>query len=232
MFVHRPKLHPMAAAALKDMRAKGLAPRDDHVLWLQDAAQRIRKTVRRRAAELVDWPVPCGGALLYPMSLAAFEWWRNRPFELQKDVFVQGFVCAHSHHPDVLKPLTGYWSTRKAARNWAVHLTCSKKALSAAVESVWPENNACEVDNPPGQIESSHKEDLPDYGAFVLALCKQFPGTTPQYWAWEVPMEIAFDSLRLVDAGEESSITASELEANVAFRAVKRAIEKELAPNV
>lgn len=233
MNVDRPTLHRLAAAALKDLESKGLKPRPEDVVWLQDAASRIRAASRRRVASLVDWPVPCGGALLYPMSMAAYDWWRELPYEVRINVFVQGFVCAHSHEPDVLKPLADPGAVKKAALRWATTLTASPLALSASVQSVWPEDNNFEIDGPPDLVKKKKSADTDspvDYGVFALMLCKKHLGTTPQYWLWEVSIETAITCWDLASESEETGVSSQEIEMHGRFRLIKMQIEKEITP--
>lgn len=60
MQVTKPKLHPMARAGLMEIQAAGVDITPDIVLWVQDAAEKIRKTPLRPVADLVDWPAMAG----------------------------------------------------------------------------------------------------------------------------------------------------------------------------
>lgn len=227
MLVNKPSLHPMAAAALRDFESRGLKPTYEHLLWLQDAAKRVRKASERRIASLVDWPVPCGGALLYPMSMAAYEWWKNLDQDQKENIFIQAFTCAHSHRPEVLKALADPREILKAAQTWYAGLTCSAQALSAALNVLSDDNDIFDIPDLPHQKKKSDGS-LADYGAIVVSLCKKFPGTTRTHWAWECSMDEAFEAMSSEPKHDETATTAHEIAMNVAFRTIKSQIEREL----
>lgn len=219
MFVQRPKVHPMATAALVRIQAAGVEISPEIVLWVQQAAEKIAKTPPRPVADLVDWPAPCGGALLYPLSFGAVSWVTGLPDRMQTDPRVVGFACAHARQPEVFAPIRGPIAATVAVAKWLLRLRCSRAALEAAVDVVLGGEEYVEVKP---VTPRKRDERSVEWGAVVRALCTKFPGTSPEYWMWDVSREKCYAMLREIneELPEGQQTTAYEEEANVAFFSV------------
>ena len=228
MMVNRPTLHPMAAAALRSLETKGLKPTADHILWLQDAARRIRKAHGSRIAEMVDWPIDCGGVLLYKLSIIATEWLMKLPPDMQDNPFVQAFACAHSHDEDALRTLVSPWKIRIRVMGWKSRIKASRQALAAVLAIQMGDNELVDVDAVTPRKSSTPAQDqdqAEDFGMMVLALCKRFDGTSPQFWACEASIDYALEMLGSID---EQEVSGYQITMGVAFRSIVAHIEKEL----
>lgn len=227
MTVNRPKLHPMAAAAIRSLEAKGLRPTAEHVLWLQDAARRIKKANTSRIAEMVDWPIDCGGVLIHRLSIMATEWLMCLPPEMQENPFVQAFACAHSHDENTLKSLVSPLSIKMRVMGWKSRIKASRQALAAVLAVQMGDSDLFEVASvtPRKAMPEQDHDHAEDFGMMVLALCKRFEGTSPQFWACEVSLEYAFEMLNSID---EQEVSGHQITMGVAFRSIVAHIEKEL----
>ena len=231
IMTEKPKLHPMAAAAIKSLEAKGLNPTPAHVLWIQDAALRMRRKNDRRIAELIDWPIPCGGVSLYPFSIGAMEWMRMLDEDLQNQTFVQAFACAHAKDRAALSRLTERREIIRAVREWRKHITASESAVSAVLNTlIGRDSEMVEVDAiVPRIAETQERAYQVEFGAFILALCAKYPGTMPDYWAFQVSFDFACSAMaRPVDGENEEGVTGRDITMGVAFRSIMAQIEREL----
>jgi len=230
MLVTRPALHPKAAAAVRSLESKGLHPTASHVLWLQDAAKKIKKASKTRTAEMIDWPLECGGIRLYRISIFATDWLLKLPVKMQDDPFVQAFACAHSHDPDTLKSLCTPLKLWLHVKGWKSQILASKQALAACLAIVMgDEDETVEVvevtpRKEPAKIKTD--DEPADFGFLVLSLCRRYPGTTPQYWSCEVSAAYALEMLAIDE--DCCGVSGHEITMGVAFRSIVAEIEKEL----
>ena len=229
MWVNRPNLHPMVATAIRSFADKGLTLLPEHILWLQDAAQRIKKVSQHRIAEMVDWPVECGGVLFYRLSILATEWIANLPSDLQESVLVQAWASAHSHDQDALNRVCTPLKVRIHVWAWSHTLKASKSAIGAALASLDDDSDMVEIEDvvPKKKDALDRVDDPVSFGPFVLALCRKYTQawSTPEYWSCKVSLDFALDALRDSD---EQKVKGAEVTAHAAWLSVLRAIEKEL----
>ncbi len=183
--ISKPRLEPAAAGAIARLEAEtGRRLSPAHVVWLQDAA---RKLVRpdRESPKLIDLPTDIGGALLWPFSYAALQWYSTvaEP-AFGWDFRAVGYTLAHSFRLDVLRALPSERTVRKAVNAWLMALECSPAALRDAVDGMLGRDEIVRVRNiapAPKPVVSAE-----DWGDVIALLCRRFPGTEPMYWAGEV----------------------------------------------
>lgn len=218
MWVSKPRLNPVAREALKELQAAGVEITPDVVLWVHDAATRIASHPPRPVSDLIDWPVPVGGVSLYPLSFGAAAWLSTLPDRFKDDIRFIAFACAHSRCPEVFDKIKGQVSFCVTTIKWISKLRCSMKALRAAIDQVLGVENDVFVSTT-GEDSAS---EVHHWGAVVVALCRKFPGTTPDYWTWQVSRDKVHAILSELNAElpEENRVTEYEVEANTAFRAI------------
>jgi hypothetical protein len=219
MHVNKPTLHPMARAGLIEIQAAGVEITPDIVLWVQDAAEKIRKTPLRPSADLVDWPVSAGGALLYPLSFGAVAWLTGLPKRMQDDIRVIGYACAHSHDLKLFETLRHPLPASIAVMRWALTLKCSRDALSSAVDEALGNEEYVEVKD---AIPRKRDPESVHWGAVIRALCTKYPGTTPSYWTWDVSRDYCYAMVQQISEELPDSVkpTDYEIESNAAFRSI------------
>lgn len=220
MHVTKPKLHPMARAGLVEIQSAGVEITPDIVLWVQDSAERIRKTPLRPAVDLVDWPAMAGGALLYPPSFGAVAWLQGLPEAIRNDIRAIGYACAHSKDLETLEKLAGHHvKAWMAVRLWALKLSCSRDALASAVDLVLGNEDYVEIKD---AIARKRDPESVHWGAVVRALCTKYPGTSPTYWTWKVSRDYCYAMIQQVNSElpDDEQVTDYEIESNAAFRSV------------
>lgn len=228
----KPALHQMARKAIEKMAAQGLHPTPEHVIWLQNAAADIKNLAEKRIASLIDWPVYCGGVKLYPLTFGAMQWLNSIDQELSANTNVQAFACANSRELDVLNTLHGHREIMRAVRDWRRNVLASPDALSAALNVVIGMEDTVEIECSVARKNDSESKrvHLPQFGGFILALCRRYPGTTPEWWCWGVSFDYALAALDQAqeDTGEEGAVTSREIRATANFLSLVNHIENEL----
>jgi len=225
MQVPKPKLHPMARAGLMEIQAAGVEITPDIVLWVQDAAEKIRKTPLRPVADLVDWPAMAGGALLYPLSFGAVAWLMGLPERMRNDIRSIGFACAHSKSLHTLETLRGTLAAWVSIQKWAMRLACSRDALTAAVDMLLGNEEYVEIRD---AVPRKREPESTHWGAVIRALCTKYPGTSPEYWTWQVSREYCYSMIQAVneELPADCQVTDYEVESNAAFRSVVEHIKR------
>lgn len=224
MRVTRTPLHPMVAPALTEIQSAGVTVTPEIVVWLQESALAIRKTKYRPPSDLIDFPVPCGGAWLYPLSFGVVAWLQQLPVSMQNDVRVIAFACCNARNPEALEKLHGSLSVWLAVSKWVMRLKCSMTALSECVDSLLALGGITDVPDHTGK----RKDDSDwEWGAVIKALCVKYPGTAPEYWMWQVSQEkLAFMLSELQsELPEDSKYTDNEINATNEFRSIVEAIK-------
>jgi hypothetical protein len=160
-------------------------------------------------ADLVDWPVSAGGALLYPLSFGAAAWLMRMPVRMRNDVRVIGFACAHSRSPDTFEKLHGTLAASVAVMRWSLRLACSRDALEASVDVALGFDDYVEVRD---VLSRKRDPESAHWGAFIRALCTRYPGTTGAYWTWQVSREHAYAMLAQAEADLPPGTQTTEYE--------------------
>ncbi len=216
MLVKRPTVNPLALDACRRIQAAGVAVTLEIGLWVQQAAEAMRDTARRASHTLVDWPVTVGNARLYRLSYAALEWHERLPDDLRDDDLVLAWACAHSMDPEALQSVTTPREVRKAVKVWAGRLTCSPGALALALDDLGYGSGYVEIKDaiPKKAIDPKR---LHTRGAVITALCRRYPGTTPDLWTWKMSFDRALSYLVNEDDDE---VTDADRRAHVEFLSI------------
>ena len=226
MRVNKPELHPMVRGALMEIQSAGVEITPEIVVWVQDAACAMRKMPHRPDSEIIDFPVQCGGAWLYPLSFAAVHWVSQLPEKMQNDSRVLAFACAHSKDRETLEKLQGSLITMLAVVRWVMTLTCSMTALKHCVDRLIGFSESVDV---PAVITRTKKDQDDDwqFGPIIKSLCAKYPGTSPEYWMWEVSREKACNLIAIMqdELPENLTFTEYEVQSQDKFRSIIEAIK-------
>ena len=224
MRVNKPALHPMVRGALLEIQSGGVEITPEIVVWLQDAALAIRKLPHRPDAEIMDTPVMCGGVWLYPPSFAALHWLMQLPTRLQNDSRVLAFACAHSRDRLALERLSGTVAVTLAVAKWSWRLTCSKEALAVTVDRLIgcePSVDVADISNRPDRDKDY------EWGTVIKSLCLKYPGTSPDYWLYDVSRDKALNLIATMQSELPSDLqwTEYEIDATNKFRSIVESIK-------
>jgi hypothetical protein len=214
----------MVIPALAEIQSAGVTVTPEIVAWIQEAALAIRKTKHRPSSDLIDFPAPCGGAWLYPLSFGAVAWIQELPMPMQNDVRVLAFACCHSRDPEYLAKLRGSLAVWLAVAKWVMTLKCSMAALSECVDRLLGAGSLVEIPDHTGR----RKEDSDwEWGGVIKAMCTKYPSTTPEYWMWGVSQEkLAFMLTELQsELPSDVKFTDNEVNATNEFRSIVESIK-------
>jgi hypothetical protein len=214
----------MVRPALVEIQAAGVDIKPEIVVWLQDAALAIRKTPHRPCADIIDFPVSCGGVLLYPLSFGAVAWLTAIPKRLQNDTRVLAFACAHSRNYETLGKLQGTLAVTLAVTKWVMRLTCSMDALAVTVDRLIGCNESVDIPDHTGRRKT---DDDWEWGAVIKSLCLKYPGTSPDYWLWGVSRDKAAYMISTMqnELPDNLKFTEYEIESNATFRSIVESIK-------
>jgi hypothetical protein len=130
-------LSELAAATLDELRSLGITPSDSEIVRLNALGWDVEhKGVRSMLSR--GKPIECGGAWLWPMTIAADEWYAEIGSGIDPEEYAIGYAMAHGSDP-LLMGRTG-----RDVRKWARSLRCSRRELQTAIyevsrQTVYPE---------------------------------------------------------------------------------------------
>lgn len=208
----------MAQSALMELSAARVRITPEIVLWVQDAALKLKKQCAHDIGDLVDWPMLIGGATLYPATFGAIAWLRKLPEHMRNDARVIAYAMAHARQPDKLQSLK-ILEIINAVNAWCESLTCSIDALIATVEQMLGGNCLEDIQ---GQSRREIDAASTECGGVIRALCMKYPGTSMHYWLWDVSRDKCAEMLKELqeELPESHRVSDYEIEANIQFRAI------------
>jgi hypothetical protein len=224
--VKKPALHPMVQPALAEIQSAGVVITPEMVVWLQAAALEIRKCPTRPSADIMDFPTPCGGVLLYPLSFGAIAWLTALPRRLRNDVRVIAYACAHSKDGVLLGKATNSIAVMACVSLWALKLKCSLPALSIVVDRLIGCSNYAEVPDHTGKRNEDN--DDWEWGTVIKSLCLKYPGTSPEYWCWQVSRDKAIFMISTMQSElpPDLQYTDYEITATNEFRSIVEMLKR------
>lgn len=230
MRIEKPDVHPLAAAALKQLADEGIAVSHENAIWLQHLATKTAPIAGRES--VLDWldaPVRLGGLDLWPLSIAA-EFWLDEcayPWFQRSNFYTtlaEVFAMAFGRDPAVLRSACDHKTTKRMLRAMAGEITCSWRALSENMARLNLSPRTVEVET------TAQKASEPlaiKWGDVVAMLCKEFGGT-PEDWLFKRSAQQVrdiFDAHCTVLAGKTRDQSVSDAAAR-ALLAFKLAVEE------
>ena len=211
------KLHDMAAAALADLRSRGIEPTDEEIVELNGIATDLVKGGTRQ--ELARGrPVSVGGVWLWPLTLSASKWFSDTGCRILDGEFALAYAMAHGRDADLecVNPVE--------VLAWGWRLRCTRRELRAAVAEVLAQEERDRL--PPS-------DDAPTHGDIVLKLMAANGGDVRQ-WENYVSFGCVIDLLETMAAQSEADDKGGaekfyKRRANVAFAYCLNRIKKRAA---
>jgi len=179
MVFQREDLHPLAAAAVKELEGRGYPAAVEDVLWLHRLAKRVDRPFGADRIRAAGLPVRCGNLLLWPFTIGAGQWYSEVGFPLfgesRLGIFVLAFALAHSRQPKVFEPLTTYRAIKAAVHRWKRTIGATLAEVTEAVAEL--------IDVPMQEGDQENKGHGVEVEEFVAGLCEVY-GQPPTFWRW------------------------------------------------
>jgi hypothetical protein len=132
----------LAITEIQELRAAGIEPTLDEVVWINDLAREVDNPYGGENRRHAGKPSKAGNVWLWPFTIQARIWyqqaveWFDGSLELQGDALA--FALAHGREAGAFVHLAGYKSAKKAVCDWKSRLACTDDELSAAILDVMP----------------------------------------------------------------------------------------------
>ena len=131
------KLSDLANAEIDGLIAQGITPTTEDVIRINALAGNVENPDTRLALSK-GVPVTVGGAVLWPMTLQAYDWMcrsQNSVRTVKDDLFVTAYAMAHCYAEGDRYGAVGIEGA-KVARRWAKGLRCRPDALTVAIAQI------------------------------------------------------------------------------------------------
>lgn len=202
--MERQTLNVFAASRLAELRAKGLEPTLDEIIWLHETGRNMSEPPGLGGVAL-DMPIPCGNVTLRRLSIGSLCWWTECgatwfPLGHPLESYILAFVAAHSRSPEVFQACTDYDTTEKRIRTWMAGLSCTSDQLAQAVALALR----------PYQDSPPTVEQAPVIWTDLVADLQAAYGETFSAWVWEHSQELAVAYSRRLAAREGRPVTNND----------------------
>jgi hypothetical protein len=175
------KLCDLASAEIESLAGEGIACTPDEILRIQWLAQQV-ETPAARTTLARGTPVHAGGAVLWPLTLAADTWLQDALAEscdTRERFQIIAFAMAHTRTQSALDGIAPRDACKHAGR-WAKRLQCREEELAQAVAIVR------EQDDTGPQIEDPKKRQSQSTAGDIIAHLIASVGGTPDMWEQQV----------------------------------------------
>ena len=146
-----------AQAEIKELRAAGIQPTLDEIVWINDLSRAVENPKGGENRHLAGKPSKAGTVWLWPFTIQARIWyestlgWFDGNAELENNALA--FALAHGRESGAFLHLTGYQSAKKAIEQWRAAIDCTDEELAAAVFDVIPHDDEIQ------QLEAKFQEE-------------------------------------------------------------------------
>ena len=199
--LEKKKLPPLAKKRLRVLRAEGVNPTDEELVWLVDLARALDEVPEDYNP--ASFAVYAGRCPLYPLTIAGRMWL----FEIAAPALdgfdslinlALPFALAHGKKVDLLKSLTDPGQIAAAIDLWATGLDCTESELIAAADRIMPTD--------PLAIPGESK---PTKWGEVCAMLSSQVGGSPAYWMDEASFSQVEDGLKELDRISRMGVAAA-----------------------
>ena len=223
-----PQLPARVQETLDAFRADGIELTHAEVAWLVE----IRKSCDRPSDGSIPWvmgaPVKYGGEVFWPLHELADSWWTRAHKLVEFDSLgkVACFLFAHTRSAPgdtSLRMLTGTEEIREAVLSWyeqsAIHRGQILEIQQRLMRLDGIEDSVEDPDaKPREQTDTATRSST----RFVSAMCKAYPGVTPEYWLTEIS---ASDAHRMMEDACSDGVFATSPERTKAITSYLRAVK-------
>ena len=175
------KLCDLASAELEALAGEGIACTPGEILRIQWLAQQVETPAARMALARGN-PVHVGGAVLWPLTMAADQWWRAAsPYATtnREQIAVAAYAMAHCRAIDGLETVAPDRAVSVAGR-WLKGLQCRPEEVVEAVALVQ------EQDDIEPDITDPKRQHSETSASGLVALLCALVGGPPDVWERQV----------------------------------------------
>lgn len=173
MILEKPKARQIVLDAVAEIESKGVKCTVDDILWLAHLAE---THIRRNSEDILDLPVKCGRAQLYPRTIAgdlwiqdfASKWWPETTSPVMQ-VLCELYALAHGRDEKALQTVCTLRSARIRVRTWAAaNLPVNAAEIRLALDRLSGSIEHVNVDDP--DMVKDKEAGASDYGDIISTL--------------------------------------------------------------
>ena len=214
-----PSLSPRLSDALDAFRESGVNPTDAEIVWLGKLREKCDNPADCSVPWVMGAPLEYGGVKWYSMHRLAESWFLRAFKLLDGDDMLQimAFLFAHANSNignTTVRDFMSESSMREMLFEWGDDLAIHEGQLAELCETLRkkdgqseqvPDVNESELD----QEDTITNDSVPQS---IAALCKAFPGVSPEYWLTDISSNDAM--LMMASVGNSGGWAESETRRN------------------
>lgn len=183
-----PEIHVWARQDIAKLRARGIEPTIDEMVWLARLAELAHTPPGRVTVEDVAAPVKFAGETFWPLHMLAQRWFVQwfEAFEGQDEMRAGVYLYAHTKSKPGDKSLRELSDMDEVARvvsewlNNAAFRSDQLVDLQAALQRMADDEQDIPAPDEKSEQRGATQEDR------ISSLCSAFEGTTPEFWESEI----------------------------------------------
>lgn len=217
------RLCDLARAEIDALSGEGVVCTPDEILRIQWLAQQVETPAARQSLSR-GTPVHVGGAVLWPLTMAAESWMHDaleQTVDKRERFCVIAFAMAHARTQAALDGVPAYDAGKHATR-WAKRLKCSEDELACAVNIVMEQDDS----GPP--VEDPKRRDDGSASGDIVAHLVATAGGTPEMWEQQVAIGFIRQQMAACVAQQaaESGVDAAVTNRIISTRNLGLAVEE------
>ena len=179
-------LAELARAEITDLRADGIDPTADEIVWLNELAIEVESPAGRVPYHCAGEPVRMGNYTMWPFTVASAEWWA-RVANGKAFVTPDGsrnalaFCLCNGRTPDVFADLLTVDDAREAVNKWVMRCGATADERNAAILRCVPE-----IGDPHVLRGKNDKPPAPDASDSMVAELEAGTGLSGDYWRAQI----------------------------------------------
>tara|TARA_Y100000310_G_scaffold314264_1_gene363464 strand:+ start:951 stop:1667 length:717 start_codon:yes stop_codon:yes gene_type:complete len=200
---------------LSDLRSEGITPDDAEVIWLADLRRKVDRSPDGSIAWVMGAPIEYGGETWFPLHRLA-ESWYSRAFNLltgNPNQQIWSYLLAHARSAEgdtSLRTLMTVPSIVETLTDWSASLAIHDEQLGELGDRLRELDGDSDIVPPPETDGAPLEEVHDDLPGFVAAMCRAYPGVSPEFWLTGCPAHTARQMLQNAASGSGSWALSAE----------------------
>lgn len=166
------KLNELAKAEIEQLETQGIRVTPEEVVEINALGWSVHRPETRRLLAR-GRPVPVGGVVLWPLTLAALDWLDRNHVATDRAAPEIAYAMCHGRTSGDELDCEGREAVAKV-KQWYSRLPCTPSELIEAIAQVDAQDSRAELPPDP----DGHPMSLGDFSAFLTANC----GGDPEFW--------------------------------------------------